>query len=297
MTQALLTGAALGALYVLISVGFALCKEIADIVNVAHGAFVLGGMYITLEMVRQGVPLVLAAAIATAGIGAACYPVYVLLIRAARVQEGHGAQLMFTLLLFSALTVVYQLFFTADLQTIGLRFDSVGIFGAYLNTAQLAAILLAVLISVALYLVSRFTMLGKFAYVASRYPLGARSIGVPVDRIYAGVFVLSGLLAGLAGAMMMTTQPVQPSLGLELLTMMFLVSLVARTHILWVLILGIAYGMTQAAFSYLFDGSIAAALTSCVFLVALIAGRVPLVLRSALSVFPALLPGQAGGSR
>ncbi|KQW45910.1 hypothetical protein ASC77_18490 [Nocardioides sp. Root1257] len=297
MTQALLSGAAVGALYVLISIGFSLCQEVADIVNVAHGAFVVGGMYITLELVRDGVPLAIATLIAAVGIGAVCYPIYALLIRAARAQEGHASQLVFTLLLFSALTVVYQLLFSADVQSIGLHYASISLFGGFLTSAQLAAIVLAVVVSLGLFVVSRYTMLGKLAYVASRYPLGARSIGVPVDRIYAGVFVISGVLAGLAGGMMMATQPVEPTLGLQLLTVMFLVSQVARTHLLGCLVLGLVYGMVQAAFSYSLDGYTAAALTMCTFLVALVGGRVLGLLRTGVMALPGFRSAQVGSAR
>jgi branched-chain amino acid transport system permease protein len=270
LTQALLSGAAIGALYVLMSIGFALNLEIADIVNAAHGAFVVGAMYLTLEMVRGGIPVYLAVALSAVIVGLLSYPIYAFLIRPAMAERGHRTQLVFTLLLLSALTVVYQLLFSADVQTLGVPFDSVAIFGGVLTTAQLIAIALAVVVSVSLYLVARFTMIGKLAYVASRYPLGARSVGVPVDRIYASVFVLAGGLAGLGGGILMTFQPVEPTLGLRFVIVVFLVALVARTHLLGCLVLGLAYGMVQAGLSYSIDASTAATLTLVVFLVALV---------------------------
>jgi branched-chain amino acid transport system permease protein len=270
LTQALLSGAAIGALYVLMSIGFALNLEIADIVNAAHGAFVVGGMYVTLELVKTGVPVYIAVVLATLAGALVSYPMYVLLIRPAMAERGHRTQLVFTLLILSALTVVYQLLFSADIQTLGVHFRSVSVFGGVLTTAQLIAIVLAVVVSVGLYVVARFTMIGKLAYVASRYPLGARSVGVPVNRIYASVFVLAGALAGLGGGILMTFQPVEPTLGLRLVIIVFLVALVARTNLLGCLVLGLLYGMVQAGLSYSIDASTAATLTLVVFLVALV---------------------------
>src|SRR6478736_7702949 len=149
MTQAMLSGTAIGALYVLMSLGFALNLEIADIVNAAHGAFVVGGMYVTLELVKAGVPVYLAVLLSGAVVGLLSYPVYVLLIRPARAARGHRSQLVFTLLLFSALTVAYQLLFSADVQTLGVRFASVELLGGVLTTAQIVAIAGALIISVA----------------------------------------------------------------------------------------------------------------------------------------------------
>jgi len=270
MTQAMLSGTAIGALYVLMSLGFALNLEIADIVNAAHGAFVVGGMYVTLELVKAGVPVYLAVLLSGAVVGLLSYPVYVLLIRPARAERGHRSQLVFTLLLFSALTVAYQLLFSADVQTLGVRFASVELLGGVLTTAQIVAIAGALIISVALYLIAKYTMLGKLAYVASRYPLGARSVGLPVDRVYGGVFVIAGCLAGLAGGIMMTFQPVVPTLGLTLLIVVFLVALVARTNLLGCLALGFVYGIVQATLSYTMDATTASTVTLFVFLIVLV---------------------------
>lgn len=192
----------------------------------------------------------------------------------ARAQSGHRVQLVFTLLIFLLLSVVYQLVFGANLQTLGHRFGSVQIFGGVLTTAQLVAIVLAVLVSVVLYVVTRYTMLGKLTYVASRYPLGARSIGVPVERIYTSVFVLSGVLAGLAGGVMVTFQPVQPTLALQYSLVVFLVALVARTHLLGCLVLGFAYGIVQSVLANSINASTASTLTLVVFLVALVGENV-----------------------
>src|SRR4051794_2666048 len=279
MTQALLSGTAVGALYVLMAVGFALSLDIADIVNAAHGTFVVGAMYGTLEMVRHGVPLYLAVVLAGVGTALFCWPFYVLFMRSARAELGHRVQLVYTLLFFSALTVVYQLLFSADTQTLQHDFAKVSLFGGYLTSAQIVAIVLAVVVPVGLYVIARSTMIGKLAYVASRYPLGARSIGTPVDRVYMVVFMLGGLLAEIAGGVLMTFQPVQPTLGLEYTVVVFMVALVARNNLLACLAIGLAYGIVQAALSYETDAG--ATLTLLVFLLALLAERLVGVVKAA----------------
>jgi len=273
MTQAVLSGTAIGALYVLMSVGFAMSLDIADIVNAAHGAFVVGAMYATLKMVENGVPLYLAVVLTGAGIGLLCWPFYLLFMRSARAEIGHRIQLVYTLLFFSALTIIYQLLFGADIQSLNEKFGRVQVFGGYLTSAQVVAIVLAVVVPVGLYLIARYTMIGKLAYVASRYPLGARSLGTPVDRVYMIVFILAGVLAGIAGGVLITFQPVTPTLGLEYTVVVFLVALVAQTNLLGCLLVGLAYGIVQSVLSYQVNPSVGATLTLSVFLVALLAGR------------------------
>ncbi|MBC9226491.1 hypothetical protein GL325_09170 [Aeromicrobium sp. 636] len=273
MTQAILSGVGIGALYVLMSIGFALELKIADIVNAAHGVFVVLGMYVTLVAVQNDVPVVMAIVLATLAVGLLSYPIYTILIRSAKATSGHRVQLVFTLLLISSFTVLYQLFFGADIQTLGVKFRSIEVPGGYMTTAQVAAVVIAIVVAFSLWAISKYSMIGKLAHVASQYPLGARSVGVPVDKIYLGVFVIAGLLAGLAGGVIMTFQPVEPTLGLQYITIVFLVALVARTHLLGCLALGIAYGVTQSVLSYLLDASIASTLTLVVFLAALVGGH------------------------
>lgn len=274
MTQAVLSGAAIGATYVLMSIGFALLLEIADIVNAAHGVIVVGAMYLTLKMANGGMPVYLAIALTGVIVGALSWPFYVLFMRSARQSEnGHRVQIVYTLLFFSALTAIYQLVFGADIQSINQTFASIHLFGGYLTSSQIVAIVLAIVIPAGLYAIARFSMIGKLAYVASRYPLGARSLGAPVDRIYGTVYVLAGVLAGIAGGVLVTFQPVQPNLGLTYTVVVFLVALVARTNLLGCVGLGFAYGIVQAVLGYEISPSTAATLTLVVFVVALLAER------------------------
>lgn len=273
MTEAVLGGLAIGALYVLMSIGFALNLEIADIVNAAHGAFVVGAMYTTLRLVSHGVPVYPAILLSGVIVGFFSWIFYLAFMRSARAQTGHRIQLVYSLLFFSALTALYQLFFGANIQTLSTTFGSVKMFGGYLTTAQIASIALALVIPGVLYGLARFSMLGKVAYTASRYPLGARSIGVPVDRVYMIVFVLAGVLAGIAGGALVTFLPVQPGLGLQYTVVVFLVALVARTNLLGCVIVGFLYGVVESVLAYHISASTATTVTIAIFFVALMAQR------------------------
>src|SRR4051812_23488335 len=117
------------------AVGFALSLDIADIVNAAHGAFVVGAMYGTLELVKAGIPLYFAVALSGIGLGLFSWLFYALLMRSARAEIGHRVMLVYTLLFFSALTVIYQLLFGVDIKTLNHKFSQVTIFGGYLTSA------------------------------------------------------------------------------------------------------------------------------------------------------------------
>ena len=236
--------------------------------------FVVGAMYITLVILRSGLlPVYATIGIAGVILGLVSWVCYVLFVRSARSESGHRIQLVYTLLVFTALTALYQLVFGANIQTVTHTFSEVHILSGYLNSAQIAAIVLALAIPALLYFVARYTMIGKFAYAASRYPLGARSIGVRVDRIYMSVFILAGVLAGIAGGVLMTFQPVQPALGLQYTVVIFLVALVARTHFLGCVAVGFAYGIAQLVFSYEINSAAASTLVLVIFFVPLLGQR------------------------
>ena len=273
MEQALLSGAAVGSAYVLMTLGFALALGIADIVNAAHGAFVVGGMYIVLELESAGIPIYVAVVAAAALLAIAALPLYYYLIASAKAEVGHGAQLVYTLLLLSGLTALYQLIFGADIRTLNTSYGNVHLFGGTLSVVQLVSILLAVLAGAALYFASRYTYLGKMCHVAGSYPLGARSIGVPITRVYTSIFVLSAALAGLAGGLVVTFQSVEPTLGLDFLVVAIVVALAARMSIVMTVILGFLYGVVQAALNYAMPGVIAAMAPLTMFILVIVAQR------------------------
>lgn len=269
MGQAVWSGLAVGAAYALMSLGFALELEVCDIVNAAHGAFVVLGMYIMLELVGAGVPVVAAVAVAAAAVGVLSVPIYFLFVGPARASAGHRVQLIYTLLILIVSPAAFQLLFGGNILTVNHAFSRIGLPGGALNTAQVATIVIAVVLSIGVALAARGSTWGKLAYVAGRYPTGARAIGVSIPRVYAMVFVIGGVLAGLAGGLIVPFQPVSPTLAIEFVSIVFLVALVGRTSPVGCLFLGLLYGLAQALFDYLLPADISAWLTFAVFLGAL----------------------------
>jgi branched-chain amino acid transport system permease protein len=273
MGQALWSGLAVGAAYTLMALGFALELELCDIVNAAHGAFVVLGMYLTLELLNGGVPVLAAVVAATAAVAAVAVPSYVFFVGPARATPGHRIQLIYTLLILIASPAVFQLLFGGDILAVNHRFAQVALPGGALSTIELATIALAVVLGVGLSLASRLTTIGKLVYAAGRYAQGARAIGVPIPRVYAAVFILGSGLAGFAGALIVPFQPVSPALGVELVSVVFLVALVANTSLLGCLVLGLVYGVAQALLNYYAPAAVSASLAYAVFLVALVLVR------------------------
>lgn len=271
MSQVVLSGCVVGAAYVLTALGFAIQYEVADIVNIAHGAFVVGAMYVTLIMANAGISIYLAVPAAVVAWAALSAIIYLALMGPARLQRGHRVQVVYSILLLSGLTTVYELVFGADAQTVHHTFPNVYVAGATLTMPQAVSVSIAIVLAVGLYLTATRTRIGKTAYVAGRYATGAKSVGISVERVYLWMFVIGGSLAGLAGGLVVTFQPVDPTQGLEFTLIAALVAIVARTHLIGCLLLGLAYGVVQELVSYYVSSQYAYALSLCLFVVILIA--------------------------
>lgn len=243
MTQALVPGVLMGGLFALLALGFTVKLRIADLVNVAHGSFVVLGMYVVLTAVNSyGLPVYPSVVLAAVVVGALAYPLYKVMMEPAR-RSGHREQIVYTLLLLSALELLYQLQFGGQLQRLQAPRSAMVIFGVTVNRAQVIAGVVAILVALLLYLVFRYTYIGKMTEVAGKHEGGARAIGIPVERVFAGVFVLGSSLAGLAGGLIMTFQPVSPFLALEYVLIALIVAIAARLSFPGVLLLGLLYGV------------------------------------------------------
>lgn len=270
MGQAIWSGLAVGAAYALMALGFALELEVCDIVNAAHGAFVVLGMYMMLKLMAAGAPTVLAVLGAVAVVTVIAVPIYFLFVGPARASAGHRIQLVYTLLILIASPAVFQLIFGGDILAISHNFYRVSLPGGALSSGEIATVVIAALAAVGLSVAARKTTIGKLAYVAGRYDQGAKAIGISIPRVYAAVFLLGSALAGLAGGLAVSFQPVSPTLGIQFVSVVFLVALVARTSLIGCLILGLVYGVAQALLDYYAPSALSASLTYAVFLVALV---------------------------
>jgi branched-chain amino acid transport system permease protein len=65
LLQFLVTGITVGSFYALVGLGFALIYNASDVVNFAQGEFVMLGAMTAIALLNAGMPLLLAAIIAT----------------------------------------------------------------------------------------------------------------------------------------------------------------------------------------------------------------------------------------
>ena len=217
--QLLLNGLSFGALLFLVASGFTLVFGLMRISNLAHGGFYLVGAYVAVSTVAATGNFwlgVLAGALAAAIVGLI---VERGLLRRVRNQE-----------MPEVLVTVGVSFIIADLLLAAFGGDpkSVGSTGGAPSGAlilgdfaypwyRLFIIGVTILIGVGLFVLQTRTRVGAVVRAGVDNREMTSAIGIDIDRVFTGVFIVGAVLAGVAGAIGSGLLSISPSAGTEML--------------------------------------------------------------------------------
>jgi branched-chain amino acid transport system permease protein len=216
--QAVLSGILVGGVYGLLSIGLSLAFGVMRILNFAHGDLVMYGMYIGVVASGLGVDPLLAlpaSFVLMAILGMLQYRIVF------RRFVGHTTlnQLLAAIGLGLALQMVAQLVFGVDARSATSMFagsyDLIGPF--FFARAQIVAFVVAVIATVAVELLLRKTQWGKAVRAVADNIEAAEIVGLKSQRINLMAFALSCGLAGIAGTILVTYYPTDPTKGFSLM--------------------------------------------------------------------------------
>jgi branched-chain amino acid transport system permease protein len=221
--QACADGLLTGALYALIGMGLALIFGVMRIVNFAHGAFLMVGMYATYVLfdLFKINPYVgfLPAGLLLFIFG---YLVYLLLIRPVR-DRSHFMQILMTTGIGLILTDSAQLIFKADYRQTNIdlinRSVHLGPFGA--NAAEVLSFVIAIAFVVGLRAFVVRSRTGQALRAIAQNPEIAPLMGINVTRIQGFSFALGIALAGVAGGLLLPRLYLFPGVGEDYTTKAF----------------------------------------------------------------------------
>ena len=253
LLQAVVNGLQMGALYALVAVGLAIIWGLMEMINFAHGEFMMLGMFgawwlsstLGLDPLIAMVPI----ALVMYGLGVV---VYTQLMR--RVQRGDTfAQIFATvgLLLFLQNTVVAG--FTSDYRfvsdTVLARLSGVNIdlFGIRLGLPLLIAGLIGLALFVLLYLLIDRTEIGLSLQATSEDREAAMLVGIHPRRMFAMAWGLGAALVAVAGVILANFFSVYPQVGLQFTVLAYaIVALGGFGSILGTLIAALLVGVVQS---------------------------------------------------
>jgi branched-chain amino acid transport system permease protein len=208
-------GLVLGGLYACIAVGFSLVWGVLNVINILHGTFIVLGSYVAFfGYVHLGIHPFISTVIAGAFLFALGY-----LLQAGIINRVIAAPVLITLTLTFGLDLILNnamlIAFTADYQAVNLArpLGTLQIGPVFLPGDRVAAMVLAVLLTLMLYRILRDSRIGR-AIVAVRMDREAAALmGVDVPRINAVTFALGAFMAGAAGALLSIIFPISPLNG------------------------------------------------------------------------------------
>jgi branched-chain amino acid transport system permease protein len=254
LLQVVVSGLLLGAVYALFSSGLTLIWGMMNVVNFAHGDFVMLGMYtaVVIWTALGGGPWasVPAAAILIATLGVVAY---FLLVR--HIMKGPMlAQILGTFGL--ALFLRYAAFWTfgANFRTLpdtliggsfvlgGIRFDGPRVLAGVVGLG----------VTLLLHLMLTRTALGSRMLAVSEDATAAQLMGIRPQRMQALAWALAGGATGIAGALIATFFYTSPTVGETLAIVAFVtVSLGGFGSVLGALVAGLLIGVVESLSAYL----------------------------------------------
>jgi branched-chain amino acid transport system permease protein len=252
LTQVLVNGLLLGGLYGMMALGMSLIWGVMNIVNIAHGALIMLGAYLTFwTFTLWGWdPFVsLPATIVALFVYGYCMQRFLLnlIVR---------AQLFLTLLITFGLEVVMvnlaRILWSSDLRQVTPTYAATNfeVGGITIPYVRLWVFITTVVLSVLFLLLLERTKLGRAIRATSEELRAARLTGIPVAHIYAVTFGLGAALAGAAGGLWGMLFPITPIMGGGLTLKSFVVAVLGGLGtmmgaIIGGLVLGVAESITS----------------------------------------------------
>jgi len=249
LAQILVNGTLLGGLYAVMALGLALVWGVLNIVNLAHGAFIMLGAYMswylyTYAHIDPFLGLPITAAVMFALGYALQRGLLNLVIRAPMFNT-----LLITFGLEVVLTYLAQLVFSADFRTINPPYagSSLAWGPVVLPVARLAAFGVAVVLTVGMWLFLLHTRLGRAIRATAQNLVAARLYGVEPRHLYAMTFALGIALAGAAGGLYGTVSQINPYIGASLTAKSFAIAIIGGLdNPLGVLVGGLFLGIVES---------------------------------------------------
>ncbi len=213
--QLVIIGLLAGGIYAAVGVGFGLVWGVLNIVNLAHGALVIIGAYLTWQMFAAwGVDPFL-----TLPIDAIALFVLGYAVQRGVINRIIRAPLLFTFLLTFGLNLiavnVLLLIFKSDFRSVTTAYSGAGLElgGLVIPYIRLAALGIALVMAALLALLLSRTRVGLAIQAVGSDRDAAQLVGIDLRHAYALTFGLGAAVAGVAGGMIAMIQAITPTAG------------------------------------------------------------------------------------
>jgi branched-chain amino acid transport system permease protein len=271
--QTLLDGLLMGGVYGLVAIGLTLIFGVMKVINFAHGALMMLGMYVTywafaLLHIDPYVSIVITIPILFfVGV---CFQKF--LINPIIDAPEHN-QLLLTLGVSLFLENLVVFLWSPNYRVVRTSYEFVYFYigDVSISLLRLLAFCVAMLVASIVYLVLTKTDLGKAIRAASEEPGGALLMGINVRRIYWITFGIGAACAGVSGTAVAPFFPVYPTVGgVFVITAFMVVVLGGMGSVIGAFVGGLIIGVADNVGGLFFPGAMKHLLSFIIFILILL---------------------------
>ena len=255
--QACILGLLTGGVYALMASGLALGFGVMRVINVAQGALIILGAYLSYTLYSSlGVDPFVGLLVLTPAMFVLGVMLQIVFLRPLREEEREELSLLVTwaiaLGIEGILSVVYQTGYRSTITSYADR--SWSVFGYYVSVARTYAFVASAVVLILLFAILRFTKLGRAVRATVQNPTAARLLGVETRLVSALGFGLSIATASAAGAVYGIVFPFNPGSHYDLISRLLTIIVLGGLGslggaVIAALFMGLAEALFSAEFS------------------------------------------------
>jgi branched-chain amino acid transport system permease protein len=243
-----------GCVYGLMALGLSVIFGVIRVVNFAHGEMMVLGMYIVLILNQSiGIDPLLLTPVVAGSLFVLGYALQRFLINRYIARPEHE-QFLLLLAVAIILTSSMLMTFGPDARSVQIdyAYDSYEIWGILFDKVRLLAAVGAISGAAALWVVFRFTRVGKSIRACADNQAGAYVVGLNVKGLYAITFGIGAACVGAAGVLMLLLVDVQPYIASDYTLLAFIIVIIGGLGSMPGAILGgLLVGISEAISGFL----------------------------------------------
>jgi branched-chain amino acid transport system permease protein len=268
-----LSGILMGSVYGLIAMGLTIIFGVIRVVNFAHGAVVVFGLYTGYWTgMWWGMPTIVSALLAGLLMFILGYTLERTIVKRFEERPQHVQFILFiglALLLMGVQLMAFGPDPRPSVSQLSFQTVSIGIVRMDMARLQAAAATSVLIIVLAAFL--KYSMFGRYIRAAADNHLGGLIVGIPIPRIYAITFGIGTACAGVAGALVSPLFDAQPYLATDFTLLAFVIVIVGGLgSFVGALVGGLTIGVTEALAALVLAPSVKSALSYALLMAVLV---------------------------
>lgn len=252
----ILLGLINGSFYAMLSLGLALIFGMLNVINFAHGAqYMLGAFFSWMLLHYLGIGYWWALLLAPLGVAAVGYLIEVLLLRRiAHLDHLYGLLITFgvALVLQSALQGYYGAAGAPYAAPPALQ-GGFNLGFMFLPKYRLWVVVFSLVVCLAVWLIIERTRLGSWLRAGTENAMLVRTFGINIGRLQTLTYVFGAGLAGLAGVLAAPIMQVRPTMGADMIIIVFAVVVIGGMgSVLGSILTGFLLGFVQGVSIFIY---------------------------------------------